>query len=53
MTRMVGVKFLDTGGMSSVLELEQSKMELLQGLVNLGLGAISEHRTSLITSFSE
>lgn len=34
-----------------VLELEQGRMDLLQGLVDLRLGAISELRTSLITSF--
>lgn len=33
--------------------LEQGRMELLQGLVDLGLGAISELRTPLITSSSE
>lgn len=47
-----GVKFLDTDVTSPVLELEQGRMEL-QGSVDLGLGAISELRTSLITSFSE
>lgn len=53
MSRMGEVKFLDTDGMSSVLELERGRMELQQGLVDLGLGAISELRTSLTTSFSE
>lgn len=50
---MVGVKFQDAAGMSPVLELEQGRMELLQGLVDLVLGAISELRASLITSFSQ
>lgn len=39
--------------MSPVQELEQGRIELLQGLVDLGLGAISELRTCLMTSFSE
>lgn len=52
-SRMVGVKFQDAAGMSPVLELEQGRMELLQGLVDLVLGAISELRASLITSFSQ
>lgn len=46
------MKFLDTDVTSPVLELEQGRMEL-QGSVDLGLGAISELKTSLITSFSE